>query len=58
VKFYLVKALQLIGMSHVGVGLIYGLTHEGGLRFELNMLIIGSALFLLGRLIEGRGAAS
>ena len=55
-KHYFVKALQLIGMSHVGIGLFYGLTHEGGMRFELNMLIIGSAFFLLGRIIAGRGA--
>jgi hypothetical protein len=55
VKFYVVKALELIGLSHVGVGLVYGLTHEGGMRFELNMLILGGAVFLLGRFIEGRG---
>jgi hypothetical protein len=57
VKFYFVKLLQLIGLSNVGFGLVYGLTHPGGLRFELQMLIVGSALFLLGRWIEGRGAA-
>lgn len=56
-KFYVVKLLQLIGITNVGFGLLYGLTHEGGLRFELKMLIIGSAIFLLGRIIEGRGTA-
>ena len=56
-KFFLVKLLQLIGITNVGFGLLYGLTHEGGLRFELRMLIIGSAIFLLGRFIEGRGPA-
>jgi hypothetical protein len=57
VKFYFSKLLQLIGITNVGFGLVYGLTHEGGLRFELKMLIIGSAFFLVGRFIEGRGAA-
>ena len=56
-RFYLSKLLQLIGITNVGFGLVYGLTHEGGLRFELRMLIIGSAFFLLGRFIEGRGPA-
>jgi hypothetical protein len=57
VRFYLSKLLQLIGITNVGFGLVYGLTHEGGLRFELQMLIVGSAVFLLGRFIEGRGPA-
>lgn len=46
-----------MGISTVGFGLVYGLTHEGGLRFELKMLIVGSVIFLLGRVIEGRGPA-
>jgi hypothetical protein len=57
VRFFLGKALQLIGICNVGFGLIYGLANEGGLRFELHMLIIGSIVFFVGRLIEGRGAA-
>ena len=56
-RFFVGKALQLIGICNVGFGLIYGLTNEGGLRFELRMLIIGSIVFFVGRLIEGRGAA-
>lgn len=56
-RFYLAKLIQLIGIANVGFGLVYGLTNEGGLRFELRMLIIGSAIFLVGRLIEGRGPA-
>ena len=56
-RFFLGKALQLIGICNVGFGLVHGLTNEGGLRFELRMLIIGSIVFFVGRLIEGRGAA-
>ena len=57
-KFAVAKTLELAGMVHVGVGLFYGLAHEDGLRFELNMLLAGSALFLLGRYLEGRGSPS
>ena len=56
-RFFLGKSLQLIGICNVGFGLLYGLTNEGGLRFELRMLIVGSAVFLIGWVIEGRGAA-
>lgn len=56
-RFYVSKLLQLMGISTVGFGLVYGLTNEGGLKLELRMLIIGSAFFLLGRLIEGRRPA-
>jgi hypothetical protein len=57
VVFYLAKFLELVGISTVGFGLVYGLTNETGLRLELRMLLIGSAVFLLGRMIEGRGPA-
>jgi hypothetical protein len=57
VKFYLAKLLQLIGITNVGFGLFYGLTTESGMGFELRMLILGSAFFLLGRLLEGRRTA-
>ncbi len=56
-RFYVAKAVQLVGICNVGFGLAYGLTNEGGLRFELRMLIVGSVIFLLGRMIEGRGPA-
>lgn len=56
-RFYLAKTLELVGISTVGFGLLYGLVNEGGLRVELNLLILGSAIFLVGRFMEGRGAA-
>ena len=56
-RFYVAKVLQLIGIANVGFGLVYGMTTEEGLRLELRMLIIGSAVFLVGRLLEGRDAA-
>lgn len=56
-RFYLAKTLELVGITTVGFGLIYGLSNEAGLRVELNLLILGSAIFLVGRFMEGRGAA-
>jgi hypothetical protein len=57
VRFYLAKTLELVGITTVGFGLVYGLSNEAGLRVELNLLILGSAIFLVGRFMEGRGAA-
>lgn len=48
------RTLQLLGMGNVLVGLYVGLTEEQGMGPELTMLAIGSVLFLLGRLLEGR----
>jgi hypothetical protein len=56
-RFFVGKSLQLVGICNVGFGLIHGLTTDGGLRFELRMLILGSVVFFIGRMIEGRGAA-
>jgi len=51
---YLAKALQLIGMSNLLVGLYIGLTEEGGMWPELYLFLIGTVLFFIGRLIERR----
>ena len=52
---YLGKGLQLFGMLNLMVGLYFGLTDEDGMWTELYLLGVGSAAFLLGRLLEGRG---
>ena len=51
---YLANGLQLFGMANLMVGLYIGLTDESGMWTELYLLGIGSVLFLLGRLVEGR----
>lgn len=53
--YYLGKALQLIGMANLLVGLYVGLTEEGGMGPELSLFLIGSLLFMIGRLLERRG---
>lgn len=52
---YLAKGLQLFGMVNLMVGLYIGLTHEHGTWTELYLLGIGSAVFFLGRFLEGGG---
>jgi len=52
---YLAKGLQLFGMANLMVGLYIGLTDERGMWTELYLLGIGTALFLFGRLLDGRG---
>lgn len=51
--YYLGKALQLIGMANLLVGLYVGLV-EGGMWPELYLLLIGSLLFIIGQLLERR----
>ena len=51
---YLAKGLQIFGMLNLLVGLYIGLTDEHGMWTELYLLGIGSAVFFLGRLLEGR----
>lgn len=48
------RTLQLLGMGNVLVGFYVGLTEEQGMGPELILLAIGSVLFLVGRLLEGR----
>jgi len=51
---YLAKALQLIGMSNLLVGLYVGLTEQGGMWPELYLFLLGIILFSIGRLVERR----
>lgn len=48
------KALEAVGMVNLLVGLYYGVVEEHGMAMEYAMLLLGSALFLLGRLLERR----
>jgi hypothetical protein len=53
--FYVAKLLELIGFAHVGYALFVGLTESNAMGSELRLLMIGSVVFLAGRLLE-RGA--
>jgi hypothetical protein len=45
------RLLQVAGMIVLPAGLIYGLT-TGNVRHEVQVLALGGALFLAGRLME------
>jgi len=51
-RFYVAKLFQLIGFAHVGYALFVGLTQENAMGPELRLLMIGSVVFLVGRLLE------
>ena len=49
--FYVAKLLELIGFAHVGYALFVGIS-ENAMGPELRLLMIGSVVFLAGRLLE------
>ncbi len=55
--FYFAKLLQLVGFAHVGYALFVGLTEANAMSAELRLLMLGSVIFYVGRLIEQRTAA-
>ncbi|MFQ5839396.1 MAG: hypothetical protein ACE5HK_01580 [Candidatus Methylomirabilales bacterium] len=50
------RILQLLGMTNLLVGLYIGMTEEGGMGPELNLLMVGVVIFLVGRFLVKRGA--
>ena len=55
--FYVAKLLELIGFAHVGYALYVGMTQPNAMGPELRLLMIGSVVFLAGRLLERKAAA-
>jgi len=55
--FYLAKFIQAIGFADVGYALLVGLTEDDGLAREYRLMLIGVAIFYLGRFLEQRISA-
>lgn len=55
--WYLAKALQIIGLGQVLLGLLIGIPRDD-LKLELKYAIIGVAVFLVGRLLETKFSKS
>ncbi|MBI1818063.1 MAG: hypothetical protein HYR72_24040 [Deltaproteobacteria bacterium] len=55
--FYLAKFVQALGFADVGYALFVGVTEEHAMGHELRLLLLGTAIFYVGRLIERRTAA-
>lgn len=53
--YYLGRGLQVLGMGNLMVALFIGIAEEHGMGPEMILLAVGAVLFLLGRLLEGRG---
>jgi len=48
------KTLEALGMVLLLIGLFFGVTEERGVGKEYVYLLVGSATFLIGRLLERR----
>ena len=54
--FYFGKFLQLIGFGLVSIAIFTFLLEDEAITKELALLASGSAVFLIGRMTESRGA--
>lgn len=54
--FFLAKAFQALGVADTGYALYVGLTEEHGMGRELYLMMLGLAIFTVGRLVERRAS--
>ena len=54
--FFLAKVIQALGVADVGYALFVGLSEEHGMGRELMLMLIGFAVFSLGRVVERRAS--
>ena len=54
--FYFGKLLELMGIGAVSIAIFTILFEKSSMTKELSLLAVGAALFLVGRLVESRGA--
>ena len=50
--FFLAKVIQALGVADVGYALFVGVTEEHSMGRELYLMMLGFAIFSLGRLVE------
>jgi len=55
--FYLAKLIQALGFADVTYALYVGFTEEHSMGRELTLMLIGAAIFLIGRLVERKAAS-
>jgi hypothetical protein len=55
--FYLAKCVQALGFADVSYALFVGLTEEHGMGRELKLMVVGAAIFYLGRFLERKASA-
>jgi hypothetical protein len=54
--FYLAKLIQALGFADVSYALFVGFTEEHGMGRELKLMVIGVAIFYVGRLLERKAS--
>ncbi len=54
--FFLAKIIQALGIADVGYALFVGVTQENGMGRELTLMMLGFAIFTLGRFLERRAS--
>ncbi len=55
--FYLAKLVQALGVVYVSYALFVGFTEANSMGPELQWMMIGAVVFLVGRLLEWKGSA-
>ena len=55
--FYLAKLIEALGFVYVSYALFVGFTEEQSMGRELKLMMIGAAVFIVGRLLERRASA-
>ena len=55
--FYVAKTIQALGFADVTYALFVGFTQEHSMGRELTLMMVGAAIFLVGRLLEHRVSA-
>jgi hypothetical protein len=55
--FYVAKLIEALGFVYVSYALVVGFTEEHSMGSELKLMMIGAAIFLVGRVLERRASA-
>jgi hypothetical protein len=55
--FYVAKLIQALGVVYVSYAMFVGFTQENSMGPELKLMMIGAAVFLVGRLVERKTSA-
>ena len=54
--FYLAKLIQAIGFADVSYALFVGFTEDHSMGRELTLMMIGAAIFYVGRFLEHKAS--
>jgi len=55
--FYLAKIVQALGVVYVSYAMFVGFTEENSMGPEMQWMMVGATIFLVGRLIEWKASA-